>query len=139
MQNVSEFPGFMLTVGVVSNHGNWFTSNNHNKELHVLAQSYDWLLFLTDQGLHEFIDQILINPRPELEPARKAFQNSYSGTPGKNRFTKVNMDVSADAALRNFFQDHSSEIDTWFNVIAPKDKSIAALKRDLGTLTSKPQ
>jgi hypothetical protein len=39
---------FILTIGVVSNHGNWFTSNNHNKELKVLAQSYDWLLFLTD-------------------------------------------------------------------------------------------
>jgi hypothetical protein len=38
---------FILTVGVVSNHGNWFTSENHNKELKVLAQSYDWLLFLT--------------------------------------------------------------------------------------------
>ncbi|KIE18037.1 hypothetical protein DS62_04085, partial [Smithella sp. SC_K08D17] len=42
---------FILTVGVVSNHGNWFTSENHNKELKVLAQSYDWLLFLTDTGI----------------------------------------------------------------------------------------
>lgn len=42
-----EFPGFVLTVGVVSNHGNWFTSSNPNKELRILAQSYDWLLFLT--------------------------------------------------------------------------------------------
>lgn len=33
--------GLILTVGVVSNHGNWFTSDNHNKELRVLAQSYD--------------------------------------------------------------------------------------------------
>lgn len=40
---------FILTVGVVSNHGNWFTDEDHNKELRVLAQSYDWLLFLTDQ------------------------------------------------------------------------------------------
>jgi len=39
---------FILTVGIVSNHGNWFTSNEHNKELRVLAQSYDWLLFLKD-------------------------------------------------------------------------------------------
>lgn len=39
---------FVLTVGIVSNHGNWFTSKDHNKELKVLAQSYDWLLFLTD-------------------------------------------------------------------------------------------
>lgn len=48
---------FILTVGVTSNHGNWFTSENHNKELKVLAQSYDWLIFLTDEGLAEFITE----------------------------------------------------------------------------------
>jgi len=127
----------MLTVGVVSNHGNWFTSDNYNKELRVLAQSYDWLLFLTDQGLHQFIEKILINPEPELEPAKMAFLDSYSSKSGKNRFTKVNMDVSADESLRIFFQRYSSEIDTWFNVIAPKGMSIAALKKDLGALKSK--
>lgn len=137
-ESLSKFPGFMLTVGVVSNHGNWFTSNNYNKELHVLAQSYDWLLFLTDQGLHQFIDKILINPSPELESAKEAFLDSHSRKSGGTRFTKVSMDVSADESIRHFFQRHSSEIDTWFNVIAPKRMSISALKRDLGTLTSKP-
>ncbi|MDR3250761.1 MAG: hypothetical protein LBT42_03745, partial [Tannerella sp.] len=53
---------FILTVGIVSNHGNWFSSENPNKELKVLAQSYDWLLFLTDKGLSEFIDSLLLNP-----------------------------------------------------------------------------
>ena len=75
--SVVEFAGFILTVGVVSNHGNWFTSDNHNKELRVLAQSYDWLLFLTDAGLSQFIDKLLLNPTPELEPAREAFLASY--------------------------------------------------------------
>lgn len=32
---------FTLSIGVVSNHGNWFTSGNQNKEMKVLAQSYD--------------------------------------------------------------------------------------------------
>lgn len=83
--SLSEFPGFILTVGIVSNHGNWFTSDNYNKELRVLAQSYDWLLFLTDEGLHQFIEMILINPTPELEPAKRAFLASYSGEAGKKQ------------------------------------------------------
>ncbi len=136
-ESLSEFPGFMLTVGIVSNHGNWFTSDNYNKELHVLAQSYDWLLFLTDRGLHQFIEKILINPTPRLEAARKAFQASYSGKSGKNRFTKVNMDIAADEALRDFFDSHKSLVDSWFNVIAPRNDSIANLKKDLRTLSSK--
>ena len=59
---------FILTVGVVSNHGNWFTAEDHNKELRVLAHSYDWLLFLTDHGLCQFIEKLLLNPVPELQP-----------------------------------------------------------------------
>ena len=53
--DVALLRNFILTVGVVSNHGNWFTSETPNKELKVLAQSYDWLLFLTDGGISEFI------------------------------------------------------------------------------------
>ena len=64
---------FILTVGVVSNHGNWFTSENHNKELEVLAKSYDWLLFLTDAGLTQFIDELLSNPRRNLRLPRMPF------------------------------------------------------------------
>jgi hypothetical protein len=128
----------MLTVGVVSNHGNWFTSDNHNKELKVLAQSYDWLLFLTDQGLAQFIDKLLLHPAPELRAAKKAFLSSYG--PGKvagNAFTKVLMDEAADAALQKYFKDHESEIESWFNVIAPKDGSINVLQRELTTLANK--
>ena len=134
--SLSEFPGFMLTVGIVSNHGNWFTSDNYNKELHVLAQSYDWLLFLTDQGLYEFIDKLLINPTPELAPAKHAFMESYSKK-GNNRFTKVTMDINADEVLREFFEGHKSEIDAWFNVISPKGESIDLLKSDLRRLSAK--
>lgn len=74
---------FILTVGVVSNHGNWikrnksglldFSDDNFQKELLVLAQSYDWLLFLTDQGLSEFINDLLLEPETEYESVRNAF------------------------------------------------------------------
>jgi len=42
---------FDSPVGVVSNHGNWFIAEDHNKELKVLAQSYDWLLFFRTRDL----------------------------------------------------------------------------------------
>src|SRR5271170_6725581 len=64
-----ELRNFVVTVSVVSNHGNWFTAENHNKELKVLAHSYDWLLFLTDRGLSEFVSELLLKPKPDLEPA----------------------------------------------------------------------
>ncbi len=129
---------FILTVGMVSNHGNWFTSENHNKELKVLAQSYDWLLFLTDQGLSQFIDKLLLHPKAELTAAREAFLTSYGKTKsGPNRFTKIQMGNAADAALSEYFRGHEDEIEGWFNVIAPNKGSITELRDELHSLGSK--
>jgi hypothetical protein len=128
---------FILTVGVVSNHGNWFTSDDHNKELRVLAQSYDWLLFLTDAGLVRFIDDLLLNPLEDHRSAREAFLNSYSGARGKNRFTKVTMHLAADKAIQRYFEEHLADIEGWFNVVSPVGVSIEVLKRELDSLANK--
>jgi len=128
---------FILTVGVVSNHGNWFTSENHNKELKVLAQSYDWLLFLTDAGIVQFIDELLFHPAKELVAAKDAFLTSYTGQKGVNQFTKVQISLAADAALQSYFKSHMRVIEGWFNIIAPTGKHLAVLKDELVTLKTK--
>jgi hypothetical protein len=128
---------FVLTVGVVSNHGNWFTSENHNKELKVLAQSYDWLLFLTDAGIAQFIDEVLLHPGKHMAAARAAFLASYTGKKGANQFTKVKVALAADNALQRYFSSRAKVIDTWFNIIAPAKKGLAVLRHELDTLTKK--
>ena len=128
---------FILTVGVVSNHGNWFTSENHNKELKVLAQSYDWLLFLTDAGIAQFIDELLLHPAKKLAAAKQAFLASYTGEKGVNRFTKVQIALAADAALQSYFTSRTKVIEGWFNIIAPAGKQLAVLKDELDTLKRK--
>lgn len=128
---------FILTVGVVSNHGNWFTLGNHNKELKVLAQSYDWLLFLTDTGLAEFITELLLEPAKVLQPARDAFLVSYAKDKTKNQFTKVQMEYRADQILQRYFSDNAGRIQKWFNVIAPQRGTIGTLKDELSELRGK--
>ena len=128
---------FILSVGVVSNHGNWFTAENHNKEMMVLAQSYDWLLFLTDEGLARFIQDVLLTPRAELAPAREAFLASYPKTTGENRFTKVRIDLLAHEALLAYFAKEAKTIEAWFNVITPTKVGIGELRRQLDTLAGK--
>jgi hypothetical protein len=127
---------FILTVGVVSNHGNWFTAENHNKELKVLAQSYDWLIFLSDLGLAEFINELLLQPKAQLKPARDAFLASYPTGKG-NRFTKKTMDVEADIVLKKYFQENEARVDSWFNVISPASGSLGLLQKELLTLHQK--
>lgn len=128
---------FILTVGVVSNHGNWFTSDDPNKELRVLAQSYDWLVFVTDEGLSHFISELLLDPVPLLKPARKAFLASYTASKKSNRFTKVQMDYEADQVLRSYFVDNRLRIEKWFNIIAPKNNSMRKLGLQISQLRDK--
>ncbi len=129
---------FILTVGVVSNHGNWFTSENQNKELKVLAQSYDWLLFLTDKGLSEFIDTLLFKPTKEFQLVREIFLASYAEAKIKNQFTKVQMNIHADKILLTYFSKNIQKIESWFNIISPsKKRSLGILKEELEELKNK--
>jgi len=128
---------FILTIGVVSNHGNWFTSESQNKELRVLAQSYDWLLFLSDKGLAEFIDTLLLKPTKDYAPIREAFISSYTATKKKNQFTKVQMNMVADRILLDYFRNNLDTIEGWFNVISPKKKKLSILKDELQELKNK--
>lgn len=128
---------FILTIGVVSNHGNWFTSEDHNKELKVLAQSYDWLIFLEDSGITEFIEDLIFSPSSEYKDVKKTFLASYSSKKKKNQFTKVQMNINADAALLKYFSENLVRIEKWFNIIAPASGSIDQLKDEIKTLNSK--
>lgn len=138
---------FILTIGVVSNHGNWikktadgdlsFSEENFQKELMVLAQSYDWLLFLTDQGLSDFIDKLLLHPIPELQFLRNTFLSSYTEGKKKNQFTKVQMNIEADRILLKYFSDNLATVESWFNVISPSQKSLTILKDELDELKNK--
>jgi hypothetical protein len=76
-----------------------FSEENFQKELPVLAQSYDWLLFLTDKGLSDFIDNLLPRPISELQVIRNTFLSSYTETKKKDQFTKVQMNIEADRIL----------------------------------------
>jgi hypothetical protein len=128
---------FILTVGMVSNHGNWFTATNQNKEMKVLAQSYDWLLFLTDKGLSDFIEELLLHPTAENACIKAAFMASYNAEKVKNQFTKVQMNFDADKALQKFFKNKQTTIESWFNVISPHGKNLDDLKQQLNELKSK--
>lgn len=54
----------------------------------VLANAYDWLLFLTDAGLAEFVTTLLLKPKPKYRVVRDAFISSYEEGKKANVFTK---------------------------------------------------
>lgn len=129
--------GFTLSIGVVSNHGNWFTAENQNKELRVLAGAYDWLLFLTDSGLAEFIETLILNPEDKYIAVQNAFKESYKEGKKINIFTKSQIDFHAHIALSKYFSIHRKDILGWFNVISPKGKTLPTLFDELSRLRNK--
>lgn len=136
-ENEKLLKDFTLSIGIVSNHGNWFTSQDQNKELKVLAQSYDWLLFLTDNGLAQFISELLLKPSERYKVVQTAFFNSYKEGKKNNVFTKVKMNYDAHLALIEYFHENIAKIEKWFNVITPENANIENLKKDLSTLNQK--
>lgn len=138
-----SYRDFILTVGVVSNHGNWFTSENPNKELVVLSDAYDWLLFLTDEGIAMFIDELLLNPRNEYRKIQRAFLASYDNGPkqtkknGRNQFTKSQMNSDADLLLQQYFSKNRIKIESWINILVPSRGSISDLRAQLKKLDKK--
>jgi hypothetical protein len=100
----------------------------------VLAQSYDWLLFLTDEGLASFL-QKLVSGENAFGAVKKAFENSYGSSKKFNRFTKTTMDIEADFVLSKFFINNLQEIVSWFNVVAPAGRSVGALNAMLSELS----
>jgi hypothetical protein len=97
----------------------------------------DWLIFLTDNGLAQFIDNLLLNPTPEYIKVQLAFKNSYAVDKKRNVFTKVRMDLDADAALVKYFSNKSDEIHNGFNVISPSNRTLLELKNEMVELRSK--
>lgn len=129
---------FVLTVGVVSNHGNWFSTDDQSKELKVLAQSYDWLLFLTDAGISKFTHDLLIRPVGKYRAVQEAFARSYSGRARRmNVFTKVRIDLAADRAIHDYLRSGSFDIENVFNVISPRERSVQQLAVELAMLAGK--
>jgi hypothetical protein len=132
-----ELKNFVLTIGIASNHGNWFTSDNPNKELLVLKQSYDWLLFLTDRGLCKFIEDLIL-PKSTNNVVGLAFRESYAASKTVNQFTKVNILRDAHLVLEKYFQDNIDIIEKeWLNIISPQGATIDKLKEQLKCLVDK--
>lgn len=121
--------GLTLSVGIVSNHGNWFTDEALNKELLVLKSSYDWLLFFSDEAMVGFVTNLLLSEDSKYKAIKDAFAESYAPGRKENVFTKVKIKKEADKALRDYFSENLKEIEEkWFSVLQPENKKIGDLK-----------
>ena len=126
----------VISIGVVSNHGNWYTDEALSKELHVLSGSYDWLLFLSDEGLSTFIEDLILKPAPEFQAISEVFARSYDKSTRGNSFTKVRIDREADKLILKYFKSEYSRIAQWFTVITPEGKQLDDLRVMLKLLES---
>ena len=92
---------------------------------------------MTDGGLANFIEDLLLTPTPEFQFIRDTFLLSYKEGKKKNQFTKVQMHIEADRILLKYFEDNIDTIEAWFNVISPRGKKLEMLKGELEELKNK--
>jgi len=126
---------FIMSVGIVSNHGNWITSSKPNKELRVLQQSYDWLLFLTDRGLTCFVEEAIMSG--QYPATQSAFYSSHTKESGQNPFTKSNMDYDAHTELVCYFTQNMLRAEGWLDVMSLHKRPLGDLKRQVWELRGK--
>ena len=110
-----------------------------NKELLVLRQSYDWLLFLGDKAIVQFVDETILSSSSAMEPVARAFKWSYDGSrAGGTQYTKVKVLLEAHDCLDNYFSSKdAAELDSWYNVLAPEEVTIDELRTELSTLATR--
>ena len=108
-----------------------------NSEL-VLSTKYivEISLYLLKEAKLAF-SEVDRKPKPLLEPARNAFLASYTAEKKKNSFTKVQMDYEADQVLQTYFQDNAERIESWFNIITPRNGTIQGLHSQISQLRDK--
>lgn len=137
--SLEDLDGLVLTVGVVSNHGNWFTNSTLNKELKVLRQSYDWLIFLKDQALAEFISDTILSTKATYAPIRSAFMSAYSADrTGRNAFTKVTMSEDAFSSMVDYVGAKKKQIERdWFEMLSTGRTSLGELREELQVLDAR--
>ncbi len=73
----------------------------------------------------------------EFRLVREIFLSSYTKDKIKNQFTKVQMNIKADSILLRYFKNNLAAIESWFNVISPKNKTLSVLKKELKELQGK--
>ena len=62
---------------------------------------------------------------------------SYGKQTHGNVFTKVLIDLAADAAIQRYFSEHREVIDSWFNVVSPTGRTMREFRREVTTLAKK--
>lgn len=73
----------------------------------------------------------------EYKLIQETFLSSYLEGKKKNQFTKVQMNIEADRLLLKYFESNIQNIESWFNIISPKNKNLETLKSELNELKNK--
>lgn len=128
---------FVMSIGVVSNHGNWFGDGQLFKEMVILKNAYDWLLFLKDEGMIQFVEDLILDLHTVHKSIRRAFFESYGKDKKINSFTKVSMDIDAHLELEAYFRENHDSILNWFDVVTEGRTSLLELREDLYLLKQK--
>lgn len=127
--DINALRGVVRSIILLSDSINWYVKGVEKKDLHVIKQSYDWTIWMEDEGLISFVENFLLTDGV----IRDVFYKNYvERKKGGTFFTKNRMDNEAYSVLFSFFQKNHEKIEkTWLKVLAPKDKTFDDMVKEL--------
>lgn len=128
-QNPSDLRGIVRSVLFFSDHGNWFPGNEESKDVKILKSSFDWAIWVEDDGLIELVEFVLNDT-----DMRRAFELHVDSS--KTILTKSKLESRARQAMLRFVEENWESLsENWLTVLEPEGKSIEDLLEEFRTIT----
>jgi hypothetical protein len=115
---------------------NWFPEGVAKKDIKVLVENYDWVIWVEDAALFQFAEDLLFKETRVAE----AFQRQHSSTRkvGERLFSKQSMWIPAHEGLCRYMASNYQEIKKkWFKVLGREKLPIDSLFLELDKLTTR--
>jgi len=124
-----ELRGVVRSVLFFSNHGNWYPQDNEGKGVKMIKSSFDWAVWVEDEGLIELIEFVLNDT-----DMRNAFNLHVESS--ETILTKSKFESDARESMLEFVSSNWDRIsEDWFTVLEPEGKSIEDLMDEFRTVT----
>jgi hypothetical protein len=134
-KDIELLNGIIRSVIFLSDHINWYVNGIAKKDLTILQQSYDWTIWINDQGLVNFVTDCILGN----EEVFGAFSRNYTErTPGSlGFFTKNRIDDRVYRILLSYFNRNLQRIlKDWLCVLGPSGKQFSDLVTELKVILS---
>jgi hypothetical protein len=129
-------PGAVRSVVFLGNMVNWFPGGVAKKDIKVLVENYDWVIWVEDAALVQFAEDLLFRKTKVAEAFKR--QHSSNRKLGERLFSKQSMWIPAHEELCSYIASNYQTIKKkWFRVLGREKMATDDLFLELDKLATR--